>query len=170
MGTATNDRPERPTFGESANRGACARMQAAVCDRYGPPEVIQIIEVEKPVPQDTEVLVKVRVASVNPLDAGSLKGRPYIVRLMTGLRRPKSARPGVDVAGQVEAVGGKVTQFKAGDEVFGVCIDNPQASGAGVWAHGQGSFAEYVCAPEATLALKPRTSPSRKPLPRRSPD
>ena len=78
-----------------------------------------------------------------------------MVRFMTGLRKPKSARPGVDVAGQVEAVGGKVTQFKPGDEVFGVCIDNPQALGTQVWAHRQGAFADYVCAPEATMALKP---------------
>src|SRR5450755_3033938 len=130
-------------------------MRAAVCARYGPPEAVQIKDVEKPVPKDSEVLIKVRAASVNPLDGGSLKGRPYIVRLMTGLRKPKSTRPGVDVAGEVEAVGRNVTQFQAGDEVFGVCISDPQASGTGVWVHRLGAFAEYVCAPEATLVMKP---------------
>ena len=130
-------------------------MKAAVCSRYGPPEVVQIRDVEKPIPKDNEVLIEVRAASVNPLDGGSMKGRPYVVRIMTGLRKPKITRPGVDVAGRVEAVGRKVTQFKPGDEVFGVCISDPQASGTGVWAHHQGAFAEYVCAPESTLVLKP---------------
>ncbi len=130
-------------------------MRAAVCNRYGPPDVVQITDVEKPVPKDNEVLIEVRAASVNPLDGGSIKGRPYIVRIMTGLRRPKITRPGVDVSGQVEAVGRNVTQFKPGDEVFGVCVSDPQASGAGVWFHRQGAFAEYVCAPESTLAIKP---------------
>jgi len=130
-------------------------MKAAVCNRYGPPEVIQIEDVEKPVPGDHEVLISVRAASVNPLDGGSLKGRPYMVRLMTGLTKPKSTRPGVDLAGEVEAVGRNVTQFEPGDAVFGVCISNPEASGVGVWVHRQGAFAEYVSAPEATLAIKP---------------
>jgi NADPH:quinone reductase-like Zn-dependent oxidoreductase len=84
-----------------------------------------------------------------------MKGRPYIVRMMTGLRKPNITRPGVDVAGQVEAIGGNVTQFKPGDQVFGVCISDPQASGTKVWFHRQGAFAEYVCAPESTLVMKP---------------
>jgi len=132
-----------------------ANMKAAVCNRYGPPEVVQITEVEKPVPKDHEVLVEVRAASVNPLDTGPLKGRPYLVRIMTGLRRPKSNRVGVDVADRVEAVGRNVTEFRAGDDVFGVCVNDPQASGVGVWAHRLGAFAEYVCAPESTLVMKP---------------
>ncbi len=74
---------------------------------------------------------------------------------MTGLRKPKITRPGVDVASQVEAVGRNVTHFKPGDEVFGVCISGPQASGTKVWAHRQGAFAEYVCAPESTMVMKP---------------
>lgn len=130
-------------------------MKAAVCDRYGPPEVIQILEVEKPVPNGDEVLIEVCAASVNPLDCGSLRGRPYLVRLLTGLRKPKISRPGVDVAGRVESVGRAVTQFKAGDEVFGVCISDTHASGTAVWTHRQGAFAEFVCAPESTLAMKP---------------
>ena len=130
-------------------------MKAAVCSRYGPPEVIQIEDVAKPVPRGNEVLIKVRAASVNPMDGGSMKGKPYIVRIMTGLRKPNITRPGVDVAGQVEAIGGNVTQFKPSDEVFGVCISDPQASGTKVWVHRQGAFADYVCAPESTLAMKP---------------
>jgi NADPH:quinone reductase-like Zn-dependent oxidoreductase len=129
-------------------------MKAAVCDRYGPPEVIQIAEVEKPVPKDNEVSIEVRAAAVNPLD-GVMKGRPYAVRLMTGLRKPKISRPGVDLAGRVEAVGGDVTQFKPGDEVFGLCVSNPEASGVGVWDHRLGAFAEYVCVPESILVMKP---------------
>ena len=132
-----------------------AQMKAAVYTRYGPPEVLEIVDVEKPVPKDNEVLIRVRAASVNPLDGGLMKGKPYIFRIMLGLRKPKDTRLGRDVAGQVEAVGRNVTQFKAGDEVFGACVSNPQDSGAQVWIHCNGAFAEYVCAPEATLASKP---------------
>lgn len=92
-------------------------MKAAVCSRYGPPEVIHIEDVAKPVPKDHEVLIEVRSAAVNPLDGALMKGRPYIARIMTGLRKPKITRLGVDVAGQVEAVGRNVTQFKPGDEI-----------------------------------------------------
>ena len=116
-------------------------MKAAVYTRYGPPEVVvQIEDVEKPVPKDNEVLIKVRAASVNPLDAGLMKGKPHSFRILFGLRKPRLTRPGVDVAGQVEAVGRNVMQFKPGDEVFGMC---------------KGAFAEYVCAPESGLAIKP---------------
>ena len=106
-------------------------MKAAVYTRYGPPDVVQIRDIEKPVPKDNEVLIKVRAASVNPLDWHFMRGRPYFVRLLLGLRKPKVTRLGVDVAGQVEAVGRNVTQFKPGDEVFGTC---------------RGAFAEYACA------------------------
>jgi len=129
-------------------------MKAAVYTRYGPPDVIRIVDVEKPVPKDAEVLIKVRAASVNPLDGGLLGGRPYSGRILTGLRKPKVTRVGVDVAGQVETVGRNVSQFKPGDEVFGVCIEDPQGSGVAVWMC-QGAFAEYACAPESTLAMKP---------------
>jgi NADPH:quinone reductase-like Zn-dependent oxidoreductase len=130
-------------------------MKAAVYRRYGPPDVVVQVEgVEKPVPKDNEVLIEVRAASVNPLDGGLMKGRPYIARIMTGLRKPKITRLGVDVAGQVEAVGRNVTQFKPGANVFGVCISDPHASGVRVWVC-QGAFAEYVCAPDSTLVMKP---------------
>jgi NADPH:quinone reductase-like Zn-dependent oxidoreductase len=115
-------------------------MKAAVYSRYGPPDVLRIREVEKPVPEDNEVLIKVRAASVNPLDK-MMRGKPYILRTMTGLRKPKVTTPGRDVAGQVEAVGRNVMQLQPGDEVFGVSI--------------RGTFAEYVCADEKKLALKP---------------
>jgi NADPH:quinone reductase-like Zn-dependent oxidoreductase len=127
-------------------------MKAAVYTRYGPPEeVVQIKDVEKPIPKDNEALIRVRAASVNPLDGGLVKGAG---RIMTGLRKPKVTRIGVDVAGQVEAVGRNVTQFKPGDEVFGACIRDPQASSVKVWIC-QGAFAEYACAPELALVLKP---------------
>jgi NADPH:quinone reductase-like Zn-dependent oxidoreductase len=115
-------------------------MKAAVYRRYGPPDVLQIKDVEKPAPMDNEVLIKVRAASVNPLDE-LIRGKPYIVRAMTGLRKPKVTRLGADLAGHVEAVGRNVTQFKPGDEVFGT-------------SRG-GTFAEYVCADEKKLAVKP---------------
>ena len=119
-------------------------MKAAVYTRYARPEVVvQIADVEEPVPKDNEVLIKVRAASVNPLDGGLLEGRPYSARIMTGLSRPKITRLGVDVASQVEAVGRNVTQFKPGDEVFGVCIRDPQDSGVAVWMC-QGAFGR-VC-------------------------
>src|SRR6266849_10043898 len=100
-----------PLLGVTAAGGT--PMKAAVYTRYGPPDVVvQIADVEKPVPKDNEVLIQVRAASVNPLDWHFMRGTPYFVRIMTGLRKPKITRLGVDVAGQVEAVGGNITQFK----------------------------------------------------------
>jgi len=115
-------------------------MKAAVYTRYGPPDVVQITDVEKPVPKDNEVLIRVRAASVNPLDWHFMRGTPYFVRILAGLLRPKDRRLGVDVAGQVEAVGGNVAQFKPGDTVFGSC---------------RGAFAEYACTSESALVMKP---------------
>ena len=115
-------------------------MKAAVYTRYGSPNVIQIMEVEKPVPNDQEVVIKVRAASVNPLDWHYMRGTPYLIRIVAGLRKPKDQRLGVDVAGQVEAVGRNVTQFKPGDEVFGSC---------------RGAFAEFACTAESALVIKP---------------
>jgi NADPH:quinone reductase-like Zn-dependent oxidoreductase len=115
-------------------------MKAIVCHQYGPPAVLKLEDIEKPTAGDDEVLIRVRAASVNPLDSHLMRGEPYIIRAMTGLRRPKATRTGVDLAGQVEAVGSNVTQFQPGDEVFG---------------GGRGAFAEYVCAGENKLSLKP---------------
>jgi NADPH:quinone reductase-like Zn-dependent oxidoreductase len=120
--------------------GVDAQMKAAVYSSYGPPDVVQIKEAEKPVPKDNEVLLKVRAASVNPLDWHFMRGTPYFVRIATGLRKPKDTRLGVDVAGQVEAVGRNVAQLKPGDEVFGTC---------------RGAFAEYVCTSDSALVTKP---------------
>ena len=115
-------------------------MKAIVYHNYGSPEVLKCEKLEKPTAGDDEVLIKVRAASVNPLDWHFMRGAPYIVRIQTGLSKPKNTRLGVDLAGQVEAVGRNVTQFQPGDEVFGV---------------SRGAFAEYVCAPEKALAPKP---------------
>lgn len=126
-------------------------MKAIVYHHYGSPDVLKCEEIEKPTARDNEVLIRVRASSVNPLDCGEPTGG---ARIVTGLRKPKVTRLGVDVAGQVEAVGRNVTQFKPGDEVFGACIRDPQGSSVGVWVC-QGAFAEYACAPESTLVLKP---------------
>lgn len=117
-------------------------MKAALYRRYGPPDVIQIEEINKPVPADNEVLIRVRAASVNPYDWHFMRGEPYPLRLMAGLSKPKFSGLGVDVAGEVEAVGKNVTLFKPGDAVFG---------------GGKGSFAEYACCAESQLAIKPES-------------
>src|SRR5213592_5161097 len=114
-------------------------MKAIVYHNYGSPDVLRLEDIEKPTAGDDEILIKVRAAAVNPLDL-LFRGTSYMVRMITGLRKPKDTRLGVDVAGQVEAVGRNVTQFKPGDEVFGV---------------SRGAFAEYACATEDKLALKP---------------
>ena len=117
-------------------------MKAITCHNYGSPDVLKYEEIEKPTAGDDEVLIKVRAASVNPVDWHLMEGKPSLARLMPGfgLRKPKNTRVGSDVAGQVEAVGKNVTRLKPGDEVFGVC---------------RGAFAEYGCAPESKLVLKP---------------
>ena len=115
-------------------------MRAIVYHNYGSPDVLECEEIEKPAAGENEVLIKVRAASVNPLDWHLMTGTPYFVRVMAGLLKPKDTRLGVDLSGHVEAVGRNVTQFKPGDEVFGT---------------GSGTFAEYVCAEENKLALKP---------------
>jgi NADPH:quinone reductase-like Zn-dependent oxidoreductase len=115
-------------------------MKAVVYYRYGSPDVLQCVDIEKPTAGDNEVLIKIRAAAVNPLDWHFMRGTPYFVRIMTGLLKPKVPRLGIDVAGKVEAVGRNVTQFKPGDEVFGAC---------------RGAFADYACASEPALAMKP---------------
>jgi NADPH:quinone reductase-like Zn-dependent oxidoreductase len=131
-------------------------MQAIVYHNYGSPDVLQLKEIEKPTAGNDDVFVKVCAASVNPLDCGELHGVPLIFRLAFGLKKPTAAqplRPGVDLAGVVEAVGSKVTGFHPGYAVFGVCISDPQASSTKVWQHRQDSFAEYVCARESGRML-----------------
>lgn len=98
---------------------AGATMRAAVRDRYGPPDVVEVREVERPVPADDEVLVRVCAASLNMADWYTMAGRPYVARVAAGLRRPKTARLGIDFAGVVEAIGRDVTHVAVGDEVFG---------------------------------------------------
>jgi len=118
-------------------------MQAVVYAKYGPPEVLQLKQVEKPTPGDNEVLIKVHAAAVNSWDWDLLRGEPLLIR-MWGLFKPGYYILGSDIAGVVEEVGHKVKNLKPGDQVFG------DLSGSG-W----GGFAEYVCAPEDTLVLKP---------------
>ena len=117
------------------------KMKAIVRDRYGPPDVLEIQEVEKPEPADDGVLVRVRAASVNRADWYDVTGTPWIARPLMGLRRPKARLTGIDFAGTVEAVGKDVTDLQPGDDVFGGRSDG-------------GSFAEYTCA-QAGVARKP---------------
>ncbi len=122
-------------------------MKAIVLTRYGSPDYFELKEVAKPKPGDNEVLIMVFAASINSWDWEILIARPFVNRLMAGLLRPKRIKIlGCDIAGRVEAVGKNVTQFQPGDEVFG------DLSGCG-W----GGFAEYVCARDNALALKPDT-------------
>jgi NADPH:quinone reductase-like Zn-dependent oxidoreductase len=117
------------------------QMKAIVFTKYGSPDVLQLKEVEKPTPKDNEVLIKVHAASVNAYDWHMMTGKPFLGRLMGfGLLKPKNDRLGADIAGRVEAVGSNVKQFRPGDEVFGAV---------------KGGFAEYACAREDRLALKP---------------
>ncbi|MFF1370027.1 NAD(P)-dependent alcohol dehydrogenase [Streptomyces virginiae] len=115
-------------------------MKAIVQDVYGPPEVLRMEEMERPVPGRREVLVRVRAAGVDQGVWHLMAGLPYAVRAVSGLRTPRSRVRGMDVAGVVEAVGPDVTRFRPGDEVYGNC---------------SGSFAEYACAKEGSLAPKP---------------
>jgi NADPH:quinone reductase-like Zn-dependent oxidoreductase len=115
-------------------------MQAVVQDTYGTAAVLQSREIPKPAIADNEVLVRVHAASIHVGDSILMSGTPYVMRMATGLRRPKNPVPGTDVAGIVEAVGAAVTQLRPGDEVFGWC---------------SGAFAEYASASEDHFALKP---------------
>jgi NADPH:quinone reductase-like Zn-dependent oxidoreductase len=119
-------------------------MKAFIYERYGPPETLRMAEVDKPVPKVDEVLVKVLAASVNAADWHVLRGKPLFSRATLGLLRPKHQILGGDVAGRVEAVGGGVTRFKPGDEVYANLLD-----------HGYGGFAEYVSVPVSVMSLKP---------------
>ncbi|MEE9267861.1 MAG: NAD(P)-dependent alcohol dehydrogenase [Thermoplasmata archaeon] len=115
-------------------------MKAVLYQKYGSPDVLELQEVDKPTVTEGEVLVRVHAASVNPLDWHFLRGKPFVVRIFAGLVKPKRKILGADMAGRVEAVGGKVTQLQPGDEIFG---------------NKSGSFAEYLCVPEDGVVLKP---------------
>jgi NADPH:quinone reductase-like Zn-dependent oxidoreductase len=117
-------------------------MKAAIQDRYGSVDVVKVTDVDRPVPSDDQVLVRVRAASVNRADLDGLGPRPGFARLFMGLRAPRNHRAGIDVAGVVESVGPNGTRFQPGDEVF-----------ADLFSAGQGAFAEYVCAPEKAFEL-----------------
>ena len=118
-------------------------MRAVVFDRYGPPEVLRVEEVDRPVPKDDEVLVKVRATTVNRTDCGFRGADPFFARVFTGILRPKYRIPGMEFAGEVVAVGAAVTEFGVGDDVFGV--------------KGSGANAEYVCvATSRAIVHKPQ--------------
>lgn len=119
-------------------------MKAMIYEKYGPPKILELKEIEKPVPKEDEVLIKVQATSVNWADWHNLRADPVLVRLAAGLLEPKNTILGFDVAGQVEAIGTKVKQLRPGDEVFG-----------DIYPCGGGAFAEYVSVPEKALVLKP---------------
>jgi NADPH:quinone reductase-like Zn-dependent oxidoreductase len=119
-------------------------MKAFMSEKYGPPEMLRMAEVEQPTPAADEVLVKVLAVSVNPADWRSMRAKPFFSRATLGLLRPKHRIPGVDIAGRVEAVGSDVTQFTPGDEVYANLLD-----------HGSGGFAEYVSVPVEVMSFKP---------------
>src|SRR5438874_8077564 len=138
--TYTNKREQRP--GEHKED---THMRAMVYHTYGSPDVLKLEEVQKPVPQDDEVLVQVHATSVNAGDWHLLRAKPFLMRFMGfGLLKPKHTILGSDIAGRVEAVGRNVKQFQPGDEVFGNTAE-----------YGFGGFAEYVSVPEEALVLKP---------------
>jgi NADPH:quinone reductase-like Zn-dependent oxidoreductase len=119
-------------------------MKAVVYTEYGSPDVLNFEEIQKPIPGEDEVLIKIHAAALTAGDVIVLKGEPFVTRFATGLLEPKNTIPGKEIAGRVETVGQNVTQFQPGDEVFG---DLSVAS----W----GAFAEYVAVPESAIALKP---------------
>jgi NADPH:quinone reductase-like Zn-dependent oxidoreductase len=119
-------------------------MKAIAYTKYGPPDVLQLTEVEKPIPKDNEVLIKIYATTVETTDAIFRRGNDFSARLFTGLFKPKFTRPRGEFAGEIEAVGGDVTRFKAGDRVFGTTAPN------------LGAHAEYICLPEdGAMAIKP---------------
>ncbi|MFC2054266.1 NAD(P)-dependent alcohol dehydrogenase [Chloroflexota bacterium] len=119
-------------------------MKAIVSTKYGPPDVLQLKEVEKPTPKDNEVLIKMHASTVTAVDCTFRQGKPFIGRFFSGLRKPKNPIQGTELAGEIETVGKDVKRFKEGDQVFGTSM-------------GYGVYAEYICLPEegTTLAIKP---------------
>src|SRR3989337_68565 len=118
-----------------ANRNNSDRMRAVVYARYGPPEVLRLEEVERPVPKDAEVLIKIHTTTVNRTDTGLRSAEYFISRFLTGLLRPKRKIPGTELAGEVEAIGPADTEFEVGDHVFGVS------------SRTAGAHAEFICLP-----------------------
>jgi Alcohol dehydrogenase GroES-like domain len=129
-------------------------MKAIVHSRYGPADALEFKDIDQPVINDDQVLVRVHAAAVGKGDWLTVRGPPYVARMRYGLRNPKHSVPGFDVAGGVEVVGSDVTQLQSGDEVFGWC---------------DGSLAEYASVPEGQLARKPPTSALSRPRPFPSP-
>lgn len=123
-------------------------MKAIIFPKYGSPDVLQLTEVEKPTPDENQVLIKVHAASANPLDWHRMRGEPFLARMGEGFLKPKNQKLGADIAGRVEAVGSNVTEFQPGDEVFG--------------SVGAGGFAEYVCAREKSFVMKPDNLSSKE--------
>jgi NADPH:quinone reductase-like Zn-dependent oxidoreductase len=121
-----------------------ASMKAALRDRYGTPDVVEVRDIDRPTPSDDQVLVQVRAASVNRADLDGIEPRPSFVRLFMGLRAPRNHQIGLDVAGVVESVGTSVTRFRPGDRVF-----------ADLVSFGAGACAEYACAPEKAFQSIP---------------
>jgi NADPH:quinone reductase-like Zn-dependent oxidoreductase len=119
-------------------------MQAFVYDKYGPPEMLHLDEVEKPTPQAGEVLVRIMASGVNAADWHMVRGKPLFSRFFLGLLGPKRRIIGIDIAGEVEAVGSGISRFKPGDQVYGNLLD-----------YGLGGFAEYVAVSQDALSLKP---------------
>src|SRR3977135_4472047 len=133
--------PAGVALAQTPSPSSAPKMKAIVYHEFGSPDVLRLEEVDKPVPNDNQILVKVRAVSVNPLDWHFMEGIPYIARpLAFGFLKPSVERLGVDYAGTVEAVGKNITEFKPGDEVYG---------------NKFGAFAEYVIASDKALALKP---------------
>jgi len=119
-------------------------VKAIVTTKYGPPEVLQLVEMEKPAPKETEVLIMVHAATVNATDPVNRSGKPFVARFFSGLTKPKVPIPGNEFAGEIEAVGGEVKRFKEGDQVFGQSGLN------------YGTAAEYICLPEEeAIVIKP---------------
>jgi NADPH:quinone reductase-like Zn-dependent oxidoreductase len=119
-------------------------MKAIVCTQYGPPDNLQLKEIDKPFPEDNEVLIKIQATTVTAVDCTFRQGKPLIGRLFSGFTSPKNPVQGTELAGEIEAVGKDVKLFKVGDQVFGTTM-------------GSGVYAEYTCLPEdgATLGIKP---------------